>query len=1124
MKKITNIFYIGDWQVTPATNSLRCANVVKQLEPKAMDVLLLLCQQRHVHGAEQVLSADDIADKCWGNDIGDNPVHKAITQLRKAFDDKPSAPKYIETIRKRGYRIVAKLDLPLEEGVSPDNKIQNVWQGGSPFPGLSAFEPDESSVFFGRNEQITTLLSRVSSLVSAQQAFGLILGPSGSGKSSLVNAGLLPRLIHRNGYDGIGVVSYTSLDFADVSQSRLFIDLASALLDWDVNDLPVFDGLSADMLANTLQTDCQQVINLCQNALSNQSLEQATLEHVDKHRAHYAKPHFFLLIDRLEVLLSSPVFDAQERSDFLAAIDALATSGCILIFSACRNDFYPLVVTHPSLMSGKDKGAHFDLLAPSPAELSQMIRLPAKAANLSWTIEPNSTTPLDEVLCFEAANHPDALPMLQYTLQELYEQRSADNEMRYSVYRKLGGIEGAIGKKAEALYLQLSAAQQAQLEYVLSLLVTLNPDGETVTSRAARWSQLHHDPIKQTSRHEFVQAMVDSRLFVSHLQNDEPCFSLAHEALLRKWARASQWISNHQEGLQIKSRLQQLAGRWLYEHKNNAYLLAEGKPLQEALSLQSSSVFTLEENEHALIKASQKSGNIKRWLKRTTVTLLCVLTFTALFMSVKSQQAESLAQHKRLEAESLLGFMVGEFADKLRSVKRMDLLDGISNKALEYFSQQDDDAEASALFSFINTEQNFKTRFQHAQTLGAMGEVAYSRNKNDEAKQAFSSAKTILDKLYAIQPQNLELLKTLGANAFWLGQLAMDKTEFTSAKSHFESYLSYSQLMNQLKPNSDEAKLELSYAYLAMGAVNSKLQNMSTAKVAFEKALAIQYELVKDAPQTDISHLKIANTLEWLAETEEQLGDLRQAVNTRKKVQSIVTDLLTSHSGNGDLIESLAYSYLNNANVLYYLGQYTAANQAALSAKANLTTLLTQDPSNEVWQLDMLRARAFDLYLTTLTHGAPPAQTIAWPEFQRILTSIKKSHSLIAIIIKNYQLRGDWHLAYSAIELAKSKLEELLSGQPSNHLFLTTLSNIYLLEAKQNLHAQSQKSDRLISNSGKLNACQQAMSLLQPIITDNSSYEVLLPYVQAYDCLGRLDKVENLAAKLALMQIKNYSF
>lgn len=1122
LNRITHIFYIGDWQVTPKTNCVRAGDTINQLEPKAMDVLLLLCQQRRDNGHEHALSADDIADKCWGSEIGDNPVHKAITQLRKAFSDKPSSPKYIETIRKRGYRIVAELDFPDDDTINVDTSNTNEWRGGSPFPGLSAFEPDESEVFFGRNEQVATLLTRVSKLVSAKQAFCLILGPSGGGKSSLVNAGVLPRLTHKNGYDGIGVISYTSLDLADVGQSRLFIDLASSILDWDVNDIPVFDGLSAETLADMLQKDCSQVAALCNKALA--SIHQQTPAN------RYVKPQLFLFIDRLEVLLSSPAFADDERKIFLNTIDTLASSGCILIFSACRNDFYPLVAAHHSLMRGKDQGAHFDLLPPSASELSQMIRLPAKAANLSWTNEPNSTTSLDEIICHEAVNHPDALPMLQYTLQELYEQRSTNNEMQYSVYRKLGGIEGAIGKKAEEIFLQLSKDQQAQLEYILSLLVTLTPDGENITSRAARWSQLDDNPITHSSQHEFVQAMIESRLFVSHLQHGEPCFSLAHEALIRKWPRASNWINEHKDALRIKSQLQQLAGRWQFEDRNKAYLLPEGKPLLEAVNLQKSAVFKLDEEECALIKASQKSGIVKRWLKRTTVTLLCVLTFTALFMSVKSQQAENLAQQKRLEAESLLGFMVGEFADKLRSVKRMDLLDGISNKALEYFSQQDEEVTESIFPSLTGTEQNFKTRFQHAQTLAAMGEVAYSRNKNDEAKQAFSTAKTILDKLYKLQPENSELLKALGANAFWLGQLAMDRAEFTSAKPHFEEYLSFSKLMNQLKPNSDGPKLELSYAYLAMGAVNNKLQTLSEAKVAFEKALSLQYQLIDGISDTDISHLKVANTLEWLAETEEQLGSLQQAVHTREKVQNIIANLLITHSNNANLIESLAYSYLNNANVLYYIDQYKAANKAALSAKANLDTLLQQDPSNEIWQLDLLGANALNLYLSSLTRSAPSNQSIALSDFKRILMRAEIFYPSITIIIKGYQLNGNWALAERAIRLATSKFKQLSREQPANQLLLTALSNVYLLAAKQDEHAQNQVGAASTTNatsnthSDKHQACQQAVNLLRPIVTDNSSYEVLLPYVQAHDCLQQRDKVKPLIDKLALMQIKNYRF
>jgi DNA-binding winged helix-turn-helix (wHTH) protein/energy-coupling factor transporter ATP-binding protein EcfA2 len=1090
----TWLFFLGDWQVNPRTNNLRRGDLVKLLEPKAMDVLLLLCAQQG-----QVLSADEIADQCWGDvDIGDNPVHKAINQIRKALGDVPSTPTYIATIRKRGYHIIAELDFPLDETLKAE---KNNWHGASPFPGLAAFELKDAPLFFGRNEQIVTLLAGLSKQVSTGHAFCLILGPSGTGKSSLVNAGLLPALTRKNGYDGIGVESFTSIDFADISHQRLFVDLASAMLDWDVNEQPVFTGMSAEKLAKQLQIDGKASIQQCVDALKQT-------------QQGYSKPRFLLFIDRLEVLLSSAVFSDDERGVFLGVIDKLATSGAIIVVSTCRNDFYPLVVNYPSLMVNKANGAHLDLLAPTRAELLQMIRLPAVAANLTWSVDADSATPLDQMLCAEAANNPDALPMLQYTLQELYLQRSEVDELQVSVYIALGGIAGAIGKKAEEIYQQLPGEQQSQLAAVLSRLVIVNPDRDTITSRTARWSEL-----SQYSDTSFVQAMVNSRLFVSHLQNNEPCFSLAHEALLRRWPRASQWITTHKGSLVIKSRLQQLTHRWLNENKSSAYLLPQGKPLEEALSLQDMPVFTLDSNELALINTSQQKVKSKRWLRRSMFALLCLLTLTAILMSVKSQQAEGLALQKRLEAESLLGFMVGEFSDKLRSVKRMDLLDGISNKALEYFSEQEDDYNDSGLFSLSDSSLNFKARFQHAQTLNAMGEVAYSRAKTDEAKQAFSSAKIILNKLYIEQTYNMELLKTLGANAFWLGQLATDEAAFTEAKIFFELYLEYSQTMVKHYSDDKVAQLELSYAYLAIGSVNIKLQQPSAAKIAFEMALDIQHELVKTLTKDDISHADIADTLEWLAETEEQLGDLQKAKQTRKKVQTILAALLASHFDNGDLLETQAYSYFNHANNLYYLTDYLAAYEAILSSITHFKAMLGQDPSNKVWQLQLLSAQAFQQYLAKIGHIESSIPLTSLDDFKIILKGAEKSSSLIAMVIKNYQISEQWNMAKNAIKLAIPMIEKLLANQPNNLKLRSSLANIYLAQAKQ------VSSNKVIDrNKAKFEACQLAILTIQPIISISSSYELLLPYLQAHDCLGKLMEVQSYVDRLAKMQISNYQF
>jgi DNA-binding winged helix-turn-helix (wHTH) protein/tetratricopeptide (TPR) repeat protein len=1093
---IKHPFYIGQWQATPATNTLRLGESIKQLEPKAMDVLLLLCQRQG-----DVLSADDITDECWGNaDIGDNPVHKAITQLRKALGDKASDPTYIETIRKRGYRIIADVSFPLE---NTQESTQTDWQGGSPFPGLSAFESSDATVFFGRNEQIATILQQVSKQIDRKRTFCLILGPSGTGKSSLVNAGVLPQLTASTGYDGNRVISHTSIDFADITQNRLLIDFAGAMLDWDIAGLPVFDGMSADTLANTLETDPDKIIEHCQSACTSQQQTNTDV-----------RSHLFLFIDRLEILLSSPLFSEKERSTLLTLIEKLATSGSVIVFSACRNDFYPLVVDQPSLMADKAKGSHFDLTAPTHAALSQMIRLPAAAANLSWSKDEKSGLPLDEILANEASSNPDSLPMLQYTLQELYLQRSKDNELQASVYRALGGIEGAIGKKAEEIHQQLPQSHQQELAYVLSLLVTLNVDGKTITSRAARWSQL-----QTQSQKDFVQAMVDSRLFVSHLQNDEPCFSVAHEALLRRWSRASEWIATHREGLTIKSRLQEVSERWLAEDKNRAYLLTEGKPLQEALTLKNNTAFTLEAQELDLIAASAGRAKVKRWSKRAIVTLLCLLTFTSVLMSYKSQQSEYLAQQKRLEAESLLGFMVGEFADKLRSVKRMDLLDGISNKALEYFSQQEEQPALSSILTFTDSQEGFKASFQHAQTLSAMGEVARSRNRADEAQQAFASAKVILDKLYQQQPENLELLLTMGANAFWLGQLAADKADFDTTKFYFQQYLNYAQSMSSLSPTDIEIQWELSYAYQAIGGINTKLQFHNEAKTAIESALKVQYELAKSLPQDDIAHSDIADTLEWLAESEEQLGYLKKAVQTREEAQSILSELLNVHTGNGDILETLAYSYFNTANILYYLGDYIAANQAILSSIEHFNKMLSQDESNQVWQLQLLSSYAFQYYLANKYLNLVSSYESSIEDFKKVLVRAEKIPFSLAIFIKNYQLSNQWNVAKTAIELAKDRLEELVELHPNNTVLLSSLSNIHLATAKQAEYSQAES-----SNNDKKVACKQVINLLKSTITVNSSFELLMPYVQAHHCLDKLDKIQNLTNKLENMQITHYQF
>ncbi|WP_233007724.1 nSTAND1 domain-containing NTPase [Rheinheimera faecalis] len=1069
---MSGTFFFGEWQVDPSANTLRLGKQLIQLEPKAMDVLVLLCQN-----AGEVLSSDEIVSICWPQtEVGDNPLHKIITQIRKALGDSATSSTYIETIRKRGYRTLAQVTFPLgqEESATPQS-----WQGGSPFPGLQAYDARYAKVFFGRGSQIDTLLERIAQQVHYGRAFCLVLGPSGSGKSSLINAGVMPNLMQNSGYNGVKVESYSSLDLADLTPGQLLMQLASALLDWEVADQPVFDGCSTEQLADKLQHQMDWVLQSCKKALQNQ---------------HESKSRFAIFIDRLEVLLSSPLFSEEERLLFIDRMEQLATSGFVVVLSACRNEFYPLLVTYPSLMAGKARGAHFDLAPPGRADLLQMIRLPAIAANLSWDLDPSTAVPLDELLCSEAASNPDALPMLQYTLQELYLQRSDSNQLLFSVYKNLGGIEGAIGKNAEQAIAQLSTAEKDSLPRVLSLLVTLREDEQSITSRTALWQQLQND-----AERFLVQAMVEHRLFVSHLQNAVPCFSIAHEALLRRWPRATAWIAEHHQSLSVKSRLQHLTKRWLAEDKHSAYLLADGKPLAEAQQLAQNGFFTLDANEKDFIQASGKRSKLVRTSRRLTFALLCVLTFTAVLMSFRSFEAEKQAQQKRLAAESLLGFMVGDFADKLRSIGRMDLLDGISNKALEYFSD----------FSDAEKDQYLSTqaRLQHGQTLEAMGEVAYSRNKTDEAKTALLAARDKLAPVLAEQPDNLELLKTLGANAFWLGQIQYDANNWLAAKPELELYYSYSQAMYKIAPDSVDALMELSYATNSLGSLAMKLQEFEQATAFFDESLNLKSLAKAKDPANTALIADIADTRSWLASAALAKGDIHKAIAVHQQIQAEFEKMNNEAKTDAYLLEKVLNSYSILASIYEYQGLFKLAFAKVYQTHELLKQAVKQDPSNNGWQVSAfhhkvilmrLNAKQADSRIKYTPESLEQELAQKKTEFGSELQFQRAYSNWLIQSARYYQAIGQSQKSADVTSQALVLYQELYAVEPNSPRLALALAEAELLRAThyktQLQHEKSQQS------------CARAKSLLEPLQLKDKTPDYIQPYARALSCLNELEQ------------------
>lgn len=406
------------------------------------------------------------------------------------------------------------------------------------------------------------------------------------------------------------------------------------------------------------------------------------------------------------------------------------------------------------------------------------------------------------------------------------------------------------------------------------------------------------------------------------------------------------WIAQHHIALTHKSRLAEQTRLWLNDNKSTAFLLAPGKPLVEANVLAETGSIPLSAEELALISCSRAQVSRKRWRRRLTLVSLACLTLVSFVAMLSSKQSQSLAERKRLEAEDLMGFMIGDFADKLRSVRRMDLLEGISQQALSYVqtAQQQPD---NGLLSLTMPPPSFALRLQHAKSLQAVAEVRYYRDDANEANTYYQDAELRLTELLEEAPDNVDVLKAAGLNAFWLGQLAYDEKDYKKAKKGFAHYQILSEKLVQLLPNDKDAKLELAYALSSLGSVHLKLMEFNEALSNFKKSITLTDTLHKVLDGIAVSYS--AENYTWVASTYLHLGAQSKALDNL----SIALEKLNAYSEYADiktnLDESSMYIFILKAEILALLEQRKKALEQLNEAELLVESLLQQDSNNSIW-------------------------------------------------------------------------------------------------------------------------------------------------------------------------------
>lgn len=177
-------FTVGEWHVFPMHRRIERSNERRTLEPRHVDVLAYLASH-----ADEVIGVERLLQACWGNVFhGDNPVHKTIAMLRKALGDDARSPRYIATVRKRGYQLIAKVD----QAASSARVIPTPTR--MPYRGRLPYGVDDAGVFFGRARATAELRDILFDSRAHDRRVVVVHGASGCGKTSLVHAGLLASL------------------------------------------------------------------------------------------------------------------------------------------------------------------------------------------------------------------------------------------------------------------------------------------------------------------------------------------------------------------------------------------------------------------------------------------------------------------------------------------------------------------------------------------------------------------------------------------------------------------------------------------------------------------------------------------------------------------------------------------------------------------------------------------------------------------------------------------------------------------------------------------------------------------------------------------------------------------
>lgn len=493
-----------------------------------------------------------------------------------------------------------------------------------PYRGLEPFTEADAEFFFGRARAAESLVERL----QREPRFLAVLGPSGSGKSSLVQAGLIPRL-RRGAVPG--------------SDRWAFILTRPARNPLGELEAAGLEGASGGL------------VEAVQNWLNR----------------HPEAERLALVVDPFEELL----VDAPEtaRRDFVAGLAALLDSPLpVTVILVMRDDFYSRFVQEAGpLVRWLERGLANVPLGLEREDLRAIVEEPARAVGLALEEGLTEVIVRDAMEAAPQGTPGTVLPLLEFALTQLWERRE-EGMLTHDAYRRVGGVTGGLTRWADGVFSGLSEEEQRLARRVLTDLVHLGDESQGIpdSRRRRTLEELSRSEGEREAVHGLVRRLADARLLVTGRDAaGRETAELIHDALLREWGRFQEWLREDRRFLAWRQALEERVEEWR-ERGQDPDLLLRGALLTEALDWLSRREEDIAPAAREFIRRSQERAEAERQARerlRRRITLglaigLLVTLLLALSALVQRNQAvtearmrataQAQAEERRQEAEA----------------------------------------------------------------------------------------------------------------------------------------------------------------------------------------------------------------------------------------------------------------------------------------------------------------------------------------------------------------------------------------------------------------------------------------------------------------------------------------